>query len=168
MRRRLADPWRRADWQLEVGQQRVGHEVGPADRGDAEIGVRLGPDRVVDLGDDALDPERLGRQLGGHHVAVVTLGQGQEDVRAFGTRPAQGVLVRPVAADGIALERGRQSVEGLGGDVDDRDPMAAGIEVGGDGRADPPAPDDDDVHGVDSSVIGSRMTITAQGAFFRT
>ena len=50
---------------------------------------------------DLLDAERLGGQLGGHDVAVVALGQGQEDVGALGAGAAQDVLVGAVAADGL-------------------------------------------------------------------
>ena len=48
------------------------------------------------------DAERLDRELGGHDVAVVALGQGEEDVGAFGAGPTQDVLVGAVAADGGA------------------------------------------------------------------
>ena len=75
-----------------------------------ELGVGLGPQRVVDLGDDPADAERLGGELGGHDVAVVALGQGEEHVGALGAGPAQDVLVGAVAADGVAAEvDGRRS-----------------------------------------------------------
>ena len=65
-------------------------------------------------------PERLVGELGGHHVAVVALGQGQEDVGALGAGPAQDVLVGAVAADGVAAERRRQAIEGGRRDVEQR------------------------------------------------
>ena len=97
----------------------VHHQPRPAQRRDPELGVGLGPQRVVDLGDDPVDAERLGRELGGHDVAVVAFGQGQEDVGALGAGPPEDVLVRAVAADRLAAERGRQAVEGGGRDVED-------------------------------------------------
>ena len=103
-----------------------------------------------------------------HDVAVVALGQGAGTVGALGAGPPQRVLVGAVAAHGVARGSRRQAVEGAGRDVDDRDLVAARGEVVGEGRADPAAADDDDVHAFDSSVIGSRMTITAHGAFLRT
>jgi hypothetical protein len=42
----------------------IDHQPGPAQRGDPELGIGLGPERVVDLGDDPLDAERLDGQLG--------------------------------------------------------------------------------------------------------
>ena len=105
----------------------VGEHRRPADRGDPELGVGGRPDRVVDLGQDPLDAELLGRDLGRHDVAVVALGEGQEDVGALGARPAEDVLVRPVAADGAAPELCRQAVEGPGREVEDDDLVAAGV-----------------------------------------
>ena len=65
-----------------------------------ELGVGRRPHGVVDLGDDLRGrSKRLGRELRGHHVAVVALGQGEEDVGALGARAAQHVLVGAVAAD---------------------------------------------------------------------
>ena len=46
--------------------------------------------------------ERLDRELGGHDVAVVALGQGEEQVGALGAGPAQDVLVGAVAAQRLA------------------------------------------------------------------
>ena len=55
--------------------------------------------------------ERLDAQLGGHDVAVVALGQGEEQVGVLGAGAAQGVLVGAVAAERGAAERRRQAVE---------------------------------------------------------
>ncbi len=71
-----------------MGVERVDHQTGPAQCRDADLGIRRGADRVVDLGHDVVDAERLGRDLGGHDVAVVAFGQGQEDVGALGARRA--------------------------------------------------------------------------------
>ena len=51
-------------------------------------------------------------------------------------------------------------------DVEDDDLVAGPVVELGDGRADPAASDDDDLH-ADSSLIGSRTTQTAHGAFCR-
>ncbi len=156
----------RAGTQAGEAEDRVEHEVRAADRREPEGGVRLGAQRVVDLGDDLGDAERLGGQLRGHHVAVVALGQGQEQVRALGSGPPEHVLVRAVAADGVALERGLELVEGRGRLVDDRDLVAGPVESLGDGGADAPAADDEGLHAV-SSGMGSRTTHTVHRAFFR-
>ena len=104
---------------------RVDHQPRPAEGGDAELRVGLGPDRVVDLGDDLVDAERLGRQLGGHDVAVVALGQGQEDVGALGPGPAEDVLVGAVAPDRLAAEAsGRRSKAAV--DAVEDDDLVAG------------------------------------------
>ena len=66
-------------------------------------------------------------ELRGHHVAVVALGQGQEDVGALGAGPPEDVLVGPVAADRRPAERGRQPVEGRRQAVDDEDVVAAPV-----------------------------------------
>ena len=112
-------PGQSARREPEVVIDGVDHEPRPAQRGDAELGVGLGPQRVVDLGDDPLDAELLGRELGGHDVPVVAFGQGQEDVGALGAGPLEDVLVGAVATDRRAAERGRQPIEGGGGTVDD-------------------------------------------------
>ena len=132
-----------------------------------ELRVRLGPHRVVDLGDDLRDAERLGRELGRHDVAVVALGHGQEDVGALGAGAAQDVLVGAVAADRPAAERRRQAVERVGPGVDDDDLVTGPVVGVGDGRADAAAAHDDDLHDA-SSDIGSRTTQTVHGAFCRT
>ena len=112
-------PGRPLDGKPEVVVDGVDHQPGPAQRGDPELGVGLGPQRVVDLGDDPVDAELLGRELGGHDVPVVAFGQGQEDVGALGAGPLEDVLVGAVATDRRAAERGRQPIEGGGGTVDD-------------------------------------------------
>ena len=115
-----------ADRQAEELVDRVGHQVRPAERRDPEVRVRLGPDRVVDLGDDPLRPERLVGELGGHDVAVVALGHRDEDVGVLGAGPAERVLVGAVAAQGVAAERRRQPIEGPGRGIDD-DHLVAGL-----------------------------------------
>ena len=92
----------------------VDHHHRPVQRVDAQRGVGLGPDRVVDLADDVLDAERLGRQLGGQDVAVVAVGERQEPVGAFGAGTTQDALVGAVAAQGLAREARGQAPEGLG------------------------------------------------------
>ena len=115
-----------------------------------------------------VDRERLDGKLGGHDVAVVALGEGQEEVCALGARAPQGVLVRPVATDGAAPEGGGQAVEGTGDEIDDGDLVAGGIQRPRHRGADATAADDDGSHARCSSGIASRATQTAHGAFFRT
>ena len=103
-------PGRSGQRQPEVCIHGVDDQPGAAHRGDAELGVGLGAERIVDLGDDPLGAERLDRQLGRHDVAVVTLGQGQEDIGVRRAGAPQHVLVRPVAADRSAAE-GRPAVD---------------------------------------------------------
>jgi hypothetical protein len=67
--------------------------------------IRFVPDRVVDLGNGPAGPERLGRHLGGHHVPVVALGQGQEQIGILCAGAAQGVLVRAIAPQRRSTER---------------------------------------------------------------
>ena len=62
----------------------------------AEFRVRGRPHRVVDLGDDLLDPERLRRELGGHDVAIVTLGQGDEDASGCGPGAPEDIYRKSV------------------------------------------------------------------------
>ena len=112
-------PGQAARREAEVVIDGVDHQPGPAQRGDPELGIGLGPQRVVDLGDDPVDAELLGRELGGHDVPVVAFGQGQEDVGALGAGPLEDVLVGAVATDRRAAERRRQPIEGGGGTVDD-------------------------------------------------
>jgi hypothetical protein len=160
-----ARPRRRG--QAEVRVDRVRHQVRPAERRDPEVGVGLRADRVVELGHDLVDVERLVGQLGGHHVAVVALGHRDEHVGTARAGPLEDVLVGAVAADRGAAEGRWQAVERLRRQVDDHDFVARRIEVRGELGADASGADDDDLHAV-SSGIGSRTTHTAQGAFFST
>jgi hypothetical protein len=166
-----ADTGHHRDRQLQIRQDRVGHQVRPTDRGDPQLGIGQRPQWVIDLGDDLLDPEGLGRQLGGHDVPVVALGHRQEQVGILGAGTSEGVLVGSVTADRVALERAREAVEGSRGDVEDRDLMAAVVEHHGEHRAHPTASDDHCSHAVQPrgvSLIGSRTTHTAHGAFENT
>ena len=75
----------------EIREDRIDHQAGAAERCDAKLGIRGGAHRVVDLGDDLARPECLDGELGGHDVAVVALGQGDEQIRILGPRAAQDV-----------------------------------------------------------------------------
>ena len=77
-------------------------------------GVGLGAHRVVDLGHDVRDPERLGRQLSREDVAVVAVGQREEPVGAFGAGTPEDGLVGAVAAQRLAREVRVQPPEGVG------------------------------------------------------
>ena len=156
--------------QTEAGKPRcafIASTIRPVrQRGDAELGVGRRPDRVVDLGDDPGHLERLDRQLGGHDVAVVALGEGKEDVGTLYAGPTEDILVGTVAAHGLAAERRRQPLEGASLDVEDDHLVAALVpQLRGRG-AHAPAAHDHDLH-QPSSFIGSRTTHTVQGAFWR-
>ena len=102
----------------------VDHPARPVDRVDAHRGVGLGAHRVVDLGHDVRDAERLGRQLGGEDVAVVAVGEREEPVRPFRAGAPEGGLVGAVAAQRLAREAGVEPAEGIGAVVEHRDLVA--------------------------------------------
>ena len=160
----------------EAGQG-LDHHVRPADDGDAHRGVRLGPDRVVDLGHDHRHRERLGRQLRGEDVAVVALGEREEPVGALDADAPQHVLVGAVGADRVAREVLGQPVEGIGLEVDDGDLVTRVREAAGQAGADPATAHDDGAHSGRPSRVrparaasstDSRTTRTLQGAFWNT
>ena len=66
----------------------------------------------------------------------------------------------------VPAEGRRQALEGAGRDVEDDDLVAGRVPELGGGGADAAAADDDDLHS-GSSLIGSRTTQTAHGAFCR-
>src|SRR5439155_24524260 len=89
---------------------------------------------VVHLGDHALHTEDLLRDLRGHEVAVVALGQSKDGVGLLDPGLSEHLEVGPVAEDRLALERRRQMLEprsfGTGWayrrDVDDADVVSLG------------------------------------------
>ena len=161
------DPGSRGHGLPGVAEDLGRHQVGAAQGRDAEVRVRLGPDGVVDLGHGLAGAERLDAQLRGHDVAVVALGQGEEQVGVLGAGAAQHVLVGAVAAQGGAREARGQPVERGRFQVDDQDLPAGPVQLVGDAGADAPAADHDGFHAC-SSGIASRTTQVAHGAFFRT
>ena len=165
--RRRVDPGLLRHGLPDVPEHGRGHQIGPAQRRDPQVRVGLGPDRIVDLGERLLRPEDLDAQLGGHHVAVVALGQGQEQVGILGAGAAQHVLVGAVAPERRAAKPGREAVEGGGREVHDQDLPAGAVQLVGDAGADPAAPDDHGFHAFCSSGMASRITHTAHGAFRR-
>src|ERR1035437_7890765 len=98
--------------QVQIVGYGIHHEVGPAKRDYAQFCVGSGPDRVVDLGDDLWDAERLDRHLSGHDIAVVALSQREEDIGALSTGASQDLFVRAVAAHRGAFERLWKAIEG--------------------------------------------------------
>ena len=102
----------RLDRLVEEGEQAVDEDVRPAEGRDPEIGIGGGAHRIVDLRDDPLRPEVLDGDLGRHDVAVVALGEREEDVGILGTGAAEDVLVGAIAPDRAATEVGREPVEG--------------------------------------------------------
>ncbi len=164
---RREDPWQTRRGPAEEAVDGIHHQPGPAQRRDPELCVGRGPQRIVDLGDDLAGRQLLHGELGGHDVPVVALGQGQEQVGVLGPGTAQHVLIRAVAPHGVAGERAGQAVECPRRDVQDDHLVAGLVEHLGHRGAHPAAADDDRFH-VGSSVMGSRTTHTAHGAFFST
>ena len=119
---------------------------GGVDDVDAELAVDVGAFGVVDAGDDAEGVVDVFGDLGGHGVAVVAVGEGEEDV---GLGDAGGVLdfeVFASAEDGVAAEVVIEPVEGGGVNVDDGDVVAFVIEFAGEGGAESSAAHDHDAH----------------------
>ncbi len=152
----------------EVVEQSTLEDERAAQNGQPERGVRLRAHGVVDLRDHARDGEGLAGQLGHEDVAVVALGQGQEDVGSLEPGPPQDVFVDAVAAHGVAPEVGRQAIESAGGRVEDGDLVPGPGELPGEAGTDTPATHDHGLHLVASSPWGSRTTHTAVGAFAST
>jgi hypothetical protein len=167
VRNRRDHRWHAGRLHPQEPEDRVREHRGPADRRDAELRVRGGSDRIVDLRDHLADAELLHRDLRGHDVPVVALGEGQEDVRALSAGSSQDVLVGAVPADRLALEIVGQPVERLRHGVDDDHLVPGRIKGLGERGADTAAADDDDLHGI-SGGIGSRTTQTSQGACLST
>ncbi len=117
-----------------VGQHRRRHQVGAAQGRDAQVGVGLGANGIVDLGDGLPGTECLEPELRRHDVAVVALRHGQEHVRTLRAGASQDILVRPVAAEGGPAERGRQAVERRRRQVHDEDVPAGTVQLVGDAR----------------------------------
>ena len=112
--------------------------------------------------------ERLGGELGRHDVAVVALGQGQEEVGVLGPGPdaaTSSSVPSPRTALPANVVGSRSKADGR--QVDDDDLVAGPVERLGDGSADAAAADDRRSSRC-SSGIASRTTHTAHGAFFRT
>ncbi len=144
--------------------QGLGQDGGAADGLQAQRPIRLGPERVVDLGDDPRNAEHVLGQLGGHDVAVVALGQGHDDLGHLGLGAAQDVLVAPVAPDRDPAVAARQLLEGAGIDVDHGHVVAAFVQPDGGLGPHPSTADDDDPHGESaSSSVRARRHHT--GAF---
>src|SRR4029079_18479921 len=133
-----------------LGQQSAQHLVrGPANgahRGDTEALVDLSPAGVVDACHHVLDAVRLTGDAGSEDVGVVPVADGSERVGVLDAGLAEGVPVEPDAGNPLALEAAPQSAEGSAVGVDDGHIMALALETEGQGRPDPAATHDDEVH----------------------
>src|SRR6478609_902141 len=163
-RRDLVDP-DGAGGVAEVGlragrEQSAEHLVsGPLDRrdrGDAEPLVDLGAARVVDPGDDGLDPEALAGDPRGDDVGVVTARHGGERVGTAYAGLLQDLLVEALAGDLVTVEARAQAPEGVGVAVDDRHGVVAVLEAARQCGTDAPTAHDHDVHGADATCIERR------------
>ena len=68
--------------------------------------------RVVDAGDDSVDPVRLARDAGTQDVGVVAVGHRRERAGFVDARFRQMIAVEAEALDRLAAEVGGQSPEG--------------------------------------------------------
>jgi hypothetical protein len=144
--------------------QGVRQDGGAADGLQAQRPIGLGPERIVDLGDDPGNAEHVLGQLGGHDIPIVALGQGHDDLGHLGFRTAQDVLIPADAANGDPAVAARQTLEGAGIEVDHGHVVAPLVEPDGGLGAHPSAADDDDPHGESaSSSVRARRHHT--GAF---
>ena len=128
--------------------------------------VRLGPDRVVDLGHDPPAPSASTASCAAMMLRLSPSVRARN--RSASSAPARRSTSSSVPSPRMARARGsrRQAVERRGRDVEDDDLVAGPVEARPAARADAAAADDDDFHAC-SSGIGSRTTQTAHGAFCR-
>ena len=129
-------------------------------------GVGLGADRVVDLGDDLPAP-----RASTPSCAAITLRLSPSVSarnRSASSAPSRRRVSSSVPSPRIAraAERRREAVERRRRQVDDQDLPAGPVQLVGQPGPDATTADDDGFHAC-SSGIASRMTQTAQGAFFR-
>ena len=108
--------------------------------------------KVLDVGCGRGQLGAAVRELGGHHVPVVALREGEEHVRILRAGPPEDVLVGTVAPDGAATEARREPVEGGRRVVDDDDLVAGKVVDLGQGRADTAASHDHDLHSGERSA----------------
>ncbi len=107
------------------------------------VGVRA--DRIVDLTDHVLDAEDLLRDLGGHQVAVVALGQREERVGLVDARLALYLEIRAVPEQRGALERRRKVLKGHALQVDDGHVVPTAIQQSCEERTNPATADNNDL-----------------------
>ena len=130
----------------DPAQHLVGGPLHGRHRRDAEPLVDLGAAGVVDPGHDLLDAEGLAGDPRGDDVGVVTAGHGRERVRPADAGLLQHRLVEAVAGHPVAVEARPEPAEGVGLAVDDRHRVVPVLEAACEGRADPAAAHDHDVH----------------------
>src|SRR5712692_3024653 len=124
--------------------------------GDAEPLVYLGAAGVVNPGNDPGHVERLTGDACRDHVRVVPAADGRERVGTLDARLDEHIAVEADAGDLAALEAWPQLAECLRILVNDGNRMPLVLENVGDGRPDPPAAHDHDVHGFPSTENGAR------------
>jgi hypothetical protein len=125
--------------QSAVLSKGVNEQTGSADRRDPEHRVSLGAHWIVDLGDDALHAERLGRELCRKHFPVVALSKREEKIRAVRPEASQHILLGPVATHRLAREVGLKAAECVTAHVHDRHVMSRTGKPLGESCADPAA-----------------------------
>src|SRR6266568_4595263 len=130
----------------DVAEDPVGRPPDGSHRRDTEPLVDLGALRVVDPCDDPGHAEGLPGQPGGDDVGVVAAGHGGEGVRALDAGGDQDVPVEADPGDGLPGEVGAEAAERVGVLVDHRDRVATRLEHVRQGRTDPSAAHDHDVH----------------------
>ena len=152
---------------MAAGRERVDAQpsAGPAERREPEFGVRLGSDRVVDLGDERSTPSASDASWAAMTLRLSPSVRARKS-RRLGACAAKDVLIGAVAADRLATERRRQAIEREVTMSTRSTWWPAASKASATDRADAATSDDHCLHLV-SSGIGSRTTHTAQGAFWR-
>ena len=131
----------------------------------------LGAARVVDAGYHVRDLVGLTGYAGTEDVGVVAAGNRGESGRMLRPGFVEVVPVEPEAGDPLSWPVGRQPPERARQLVDDGDRVAGVGQLGGQSRAGPPAPDDDDVHdtyrtpgSTPAQLASSLATVTTRAA----
>ncbi len=158
-----------------LGQNPPEHVVDrPGDRrhcGDSKSLEDLGAARIVDAGYHVRNLVSLAGDARAEDVGVVTAGDRGEGGRALRPGFLEVIPVEPEADDPLSGPVGRQPPERAGKLVDDGDRVAGVGQLGGQSRAGPPAPDDDDVHdtyrtpgSTPAQLASSLTTVTTRAA----
>jgi hypothetical protein len=101
---------------------------------------------IINARDNLWYVENMKRDLSGHDIPVVALGHGDEDLRLFNAGALHNILVDSVPHNTVALEFGAQPAERLTLQIDDSHRVAISIHQAREGRANPSAAQDHNIH----------------------